>query len=76
MAISYSIVKEHYYNYLQSKVKPQKILSLTFKPQSQALHLVRCAIEANGGGEGTRTPDPLVANHVLCQLSYTPDEQN
>ena len=25
-----------------------------------------------GGGEGTRTPDPMVANHVLCQLSYTP----
>jgi hypothetical protein len=27
-----------------------------------------------GGGEGTRTPDPMVANHVLCQLSYTPSE--
>jgi hypothetical protein len=27
-----------------------------------------------GGGEGTRTPDPMVANHVLCQLSYTPFE--
>jgi hypothetical protein len=25
------------------------------------------------GGEGIRTPDPMVANHVLCQLSYTPD---
>ena len=25
-----------------------------------------------GGGEGTRTPDPMVANQVLCQLSYTP----
>src|SRR6185503_4749677 len=25
-----------------------------------------------GGGEGIRTPDPMVANHVLCQLSYTP----
>ena len=28
-----------------------------------------------GGGEGIRTPDPMVANHVLCQLSYTPDKQ-
>src|SRR5918997_6272591 len=28
-----------------------------------------------GGGEGSRTPDPMVANHVLCQLSYTPDKQ-
>ena len=28
-----------------------------------------------GGGEGIRTPDPRVANAVLCQLSYTPDNQ-
>jgi hypothetical protein len=27
-----------------------------------------------GGGEGIRTPDPRVANAVLCQLSYTPEE--
>src|SRR5207302_10645813 len=27
-----------------------------------------------GGGEGIRTPDPRVANAVLCQLSYTPDK--
>ena len=25
-----------------------------------------------GGGEGIRTPDPRVANAVLCQLSYAP----
>jgi hypothetical protein len=29
--------------------------------------------QCSGGGEGIRTPDPMVANHVLCQLSYTPD---
>ena len=29
-------------------------------------------ISSFGGGEGIRTPDPMVANHVLCQLSYTP----
>ena len=28
-----------------------------------------------GGGEGIRTPDPRVANAVLCQLSYTPSFQ-
>jgi hypothetical protein len=28
-----------------------------------------------GGGEGTRTPDPRVANAVLCQLSYTPESE-
>ena len=29
-----------------------------------------------GGGEGIRTPDPRVANAVLCQLSYAPDKQS
>ena len=27
-----------------------------------------------GGREGIRTPDPLLAKQVLCQLSYTPIE--
>ena len=27
---------------------------------------------ALGGDEGIRTPDPLVANQMLCQLSYAP----
>ena len=26
----------------------------------------------NGGDEGNRTPDPLLAKQVLSQLSYTP----
>ena len=26
----------------------------------------------NGGGKGTRTPDPFAASEVLSQLSYTP----
>ena len=30
--------------------------------------------QSAGGGEGSRTPDPCVANAVLCQLSYTPDK--
>ena len=28
-----------------------------------------------GGRGGTRTPDPLLAKQVLCQLSYTPKVQ-
>ncbi len=28
----------------------------------------------NGGRGETRTPDPLLAKQVLCQLSYTPIE--
>ena len=28
--------------------------------------------EEIGGRGGTRTPDPLLAKQVLCQLSYTP----
>ncbi len=27
---------------------------------------------ADGGDEGDRTPDPLLAKQVLSQLSYTP----
>ena len=33
-------------------------------------------IADSGGGEGIRTPDPRVANAVLCQLSYTPEKAN
>ena len=28
---------------------------------------------ASGGDEETRTPDPLLAKEMLCQLSYVPD---
>ncbi len=28
--------------------------------------------EINGGAEGIQTPDPLIANQVLYQLSYSP----
>ena len=33
---------------------------------------IRNANRKVGGGEGIRTPDPRVANAVLCQLSYAP----
>ena len=31
---------------------------------------------SNGGREGIRTPDPLLAKQVLSQLSYTPVRRN
>ena len=33
---------------------------------------VRAGPSENGGREGIRTPDPLLAKQVLSQLSYTP----
>jgi hypothetical protein len=30
------------------------------------------ADEESGGDEETRTPDPLLAKEMLCQLSYVP----
>ena len=30
------------------------------------------AVERDGGDEETRTPDPLLAKEMLCQLSYVP----
>ena len=35
------------------------------------LNLFDC--QRTGGGERTRTDDPLLAKQVLSQLSYTPD---
>ena len=35
--------------------------------------ILRCVIpELVGGDEETRTPDPLLAKEMLCQLSYVP----
>jgi hypothetical protein len=45
-------------------------------PKLNAEHNSNSAIanqQSIGGGEGIRTPDPRVANAVLCQLSYTPE---
>ena len=37
-----------------------------------SLTLVFSAVNANSGGDGIRTHDLLVANQMLCQLSYAP----
>ena len=39
--------------------------------------ILRCLIpELVGGDEETRTPDPLLAKEMLCQLSYVPSRRN
>ncbi len=44
-----------------------------FNIQTACLNAQLSGMMANyGGGEEARTPDPRVANAVLCQLSYTP----
>ena len=40
---------------------------LSYKPLS-----IPGALDASGGDEENRTPDPLLARQVLSQLSYTP----
>jgi hypothetical protein len=34
--------------------------------------ILRCEVPGDGGDEETRTPDPLLAKEMLCQLSYVP----
>ncbi len=46
---------------------------LNFHPATTG---ARCCLhfglsEKDGAGEGTRTPDPIITNDVLYQLSYT-----
>ena len=64
---SYSTVKEP--RRVGRSRRSQRPVSRTKSDQN----LWKWSIERElGGGEGTRTPDPLLAKQVLCQLSYTP----
>ena len=38
--------------------------------------LMERSLESNGGAEGSRTPDLLIANETLYQLSYDPIHQS
>ena len=46
-------------------------LAIRGEPELTASDLARY-LESGSGAKGTRTPDPLVANQVLFQLSYSP----
>ena len=40
---------------------------------TRAVRLSTVETGGGGGDEETRTPDPLLAKEMLCQLSYVPD---
>ena len=41
--------------------------------KSKRNDIIECSwiLEKDGAAEGTRTPDPIITNDVLYQLSYT-----
>ena len=41
-------------------------------PVGENTPTLKAGVKLGGGGEGTRTPDPLLAKQVLSRLSYTP----
>jgi hypothetical protein len=61
---------------LHSWLRPQSALSrraVELKFSSPA-HLITFRFAEFGGGMGIRTPDLLIANETLYQLSYTPKQ--
>ena len=53
----------------QNREKPERPINVT--PGSFRTFL-GAGGGGDGGGEGIRTPDPLLAKQVLSRLSYTP----
>jgi hypothetical protein len=76
------------FTYPVVKVRPQGATELRSDPDLPAVRwsvasscedteqwtdrVVRCGARGDGGDEETRTPDPLLAKEMLCQLSYVP----
>ncbi len=48
------------------------ILFLIVKEQNCQFSIDNCPPSVDSGAEGVRTPDLVVANHALSQLSYSP----
>lgn len=42
-----------------------------WKQEKHKLRIFMCFPKKAGAAEGTRTPDPIITNDVLYQLSYT-----
>ena len=70
-----------------SRTSPRTVVDVAWDPRSSrgftralqfwfgaALRRIRSSAELleSGGDEETRTPDPLLAKEMLCQLSYVP----
>ncbi len=75
----YSIVKELFLllSTKLSKLQQSKLGLLLLDCSSydkSSISIPQSQISNSGGGEGIRTPDPRVANAVLCQLSYAPNK--
>jgi hypothetical protein len=53
---------------------PTRASSILVGCGSEQVTLPRCLADVieSGGDEETRTPDPLLAKEMLCQLSYVP----
>jgi hypothetical protein len=57
-------------------VPPRRRPALSALVFDLSVHVRRCrrTFVPGGGDEETRTPDPLLAKEMLCQLSYVPAE--
>ena len=51
---------------------PPGVFSLSERCRRAQVLILRCDALGDGGDEETRTPDPLLAKEMLCQLSYVP----
>lgn len=54
---------------------PEKMWGQNFEIAPKSFHF-NALVAKNGGAEGNRTPDLIIANDALYQLSYSPAPQN
>ena len=57
------------------RAAPGAVESGRFPGSSRVSSIARAPWGGGGGDEETRTPDPLLAKEMLCQLSYVPSDR-